>query len=101
MNKQILKYVVIGFAVIGLLTTVDTVWSVFYDYGKIFVVTRTEDYTEGKSVLGGGLYDNRSQVTLKEDRGHGAIRTLHTRMNSSFRPGDRVSFDLLGSPQRR
>ena len=96
MSKQILKFVILGFAVIGLLTTISTARSVFRDYGKAFVVTQIEYYTEG-SIMG---FNNRSQVTLKEERGYRSIRTLNMDMKGSFLPGDRVSFDLLGFPHR-
>lgn len=100
MSKQILKFVILGFAVIGLLTTISTARSVFRDYGNTFVVTRIDYYTEGETILGAGSYDNRSQVTLKEEHGYHAIRTLNMKMKGSFLPGDRVSFDLLGFPRR-
>lgn len=101
MSTKILNFVVVGFAIVGLLATIDKAWSVYHDYGKTFVVTRTDNYTEGKAVLGAGIYDNRSLVTLREERGYHVIRIINMDDGKdSFYPGDRISFDLLGSPHR-
>ena len=99
MFKGILQDVVIAFAVFGLLTTIGKGWSVFQDYGKVFVVTRTETYTAGMRTFG-SLYDNRALVIMKEERGYEVRRAVDMELKDSLYPGDRISFDLLGIPHR-
>lgn len=103
------KSIVVIFAAIGLLATLDASWSYYEDQGKIYTVVKTEWYGDGKATLmddldgNGALYAVRWQVTLREERGY-ALRSLTIRdgvqKKNPLRVGDRVSIGVLGIPQR-
>lgn len=110
MNKQVLKYAVICFAAIGLIVVAEKSWTAFQDSGKVYVVTKSEWYSDGETTPmdviidgGGALYAARWQVTLKQERGS-SLRTLTIRdgqmKGNPVYEGDRVIIGLLGSLQR-